>query len=274
VRLDVSLSDGSRLVGEPTLTSIPFTSDDVGKMNLPLAYLRSLSLDHGMASVRMRNDDKIRGSITGMKELSLKTVVGTLTIPIEMVQEMKVHLAGGQEMDWEVLPFPKDSNWMGGRGQAATVDGGEVVLQGQPVWTKQTYAVPQSFRCDVALDQTVSNDGCLWVVLIPDGADAEAMVPPQNVAIQLGYHQPGGDSGMLTVAAQGMQPMDVGKGPFAFQAGKAYHLEIEVKPDVIRTTLNGEAFESRITVPFKSFRIELMGWQPMNTWRVSKCGGQ
>ena len=104
--------------------------------------------------------------------------------------------------------------------EAARVEGGEIVMQGQPVCT-EAYSAPLRFEFVVTLDQLVSDDGCLWIEFIPDGPDAELNVPPQSVAIQMGYHQRGEGSGMFTIAAAGARPEDsLGKSAFTVGAGE------------------------------------------------------
>lgn len=271
LRLEVSLTDGSRLIGETSLPTISVLSDGMGKIEVPLQYIGAISFssDHKTAAMAFRNGDKLRGDVTGLDSLSLKTLVGSVSIPLGAISDMRVHPAGsGKVIDWTVLPFPKGCDWPGPRGEPATIDGGEIILRGQPVCTAETYGVPVGFECEVTLDQLVSADGCLWIIFVPDGPDAEMSVPPQNVAIQFGYHQAGEGGGMFTVASRGAVPDDFGKGPFTFLPAKTSHLEINLKADGIVARLNGQAFESKLTLPFKSFHIELMGWQPVNTWRI------
>jgi hypothetical protein len=271
LRLEITLSDGSRLIGVTSLATIPLVSDAMGTMDVSLRYIDAISFseDHKSANVTFRNGDKIRGIAAGVTQLTLNTLVGAISVPMAVVREIRVHPAGnGKPLEWAVLPFPKNCDWPGAHGNPARVEVDEIVLQGQPVCTEQIYSAPMSFECVATLDELVANDGCLWIDFIPDGTDAELNVPPQNTAIQLGYHQRDEGGGMFTIAAAGAPPEDLAKGPFTFEAGKSCHLEIEVKPDGIRATLNGQVFETSVTLPFKSFHIELMGWQPTNTWHI------
>jgi len=72
---------------------------------------------------------------------------------------------------------------------------------------------------------------------------------------------------MLDIVRAG-QTVNLCNAPFVFEAGKPYRLAIEITADAIRVTLNGQVFESKLTLPFKTFYIRLMGWQPTNTWHV------
>jgi hypothetical protein len=271
VRLEISLTDGSLLLGETSMPSISLISGGMGKIDVRLGFISAISFAEGeeSASVTFRNGDKIRANIAGVTALDIKTLFGPVSIPVGAVREIHVHPGGtGKLVDWDILPFPKGSDWPGARGGPATVNADEMVLQGQPVCTKQSFSAPLSFECDATLDKLVSDDGCLWIDLVPDGPDAEQNVPPQNVAIQLGYHHRGDGGGMLTIASMGAAPVDMGKDAFELVAGKAYHLQIDVEADTIRATLDGQVFESKTTLPFKSFHIEVMGWQPTNTWHI------
>ena len=271
-RLEISLWDGSLLLGETSLASISLVSEGMGQMDVQLGFIGgiSFSADHESDSVKFSNGDTIRGSVTGVKEISLKTLFGPVSVPLNVIRELRVHPDGtGRVVDWEVLPFPRDSNWPATRGEPAKVDADEIVLKGQPVRTQQSFSAPMSFGCEVTLEQLTSDDGCLWIEFVADGADPEPNVPPQSASLQLGYHQRGPGGGMFTIAGAGSPPADLVKDPFEFEAGKPCRLEIGVTPDgEIRATLNGQVFETRVTIPFKTFHIELMGWQPTNTWHV------
>jgi hypothetical protein len=271
LRLQVSLTDGSVLLGQTALESLPFIPEGMIKTDIQLGYIDAITFSQDQPAVVLtfRNGDRMRGTIDGPFTVPLNTLVGPVSAPMAVIREIRVRAGGNEKVvDWVILPFPKNSDWRD-EGEPAQISPEEIVFKGQPVWTEQTLFAPLTIEFDAALDQLVSDDGCIWVILIPDGPYAELYVPPQNVAIQLGYHNKGEGSGMFTIyRGGGAAPNDLGMGPFNFEAGKPHHLKIEVAVDSIRATLDGQSFEDKRTLPFKKFHIELMGWQPSNTWRV------
>jgi hypothetical protein len=271
LRLEVNLADGSLLVGETSLEKLPLIHEGMGTIDIQLGFVDTISFsqDQPPVSVVLRNGDMIHGAIAGSFEFPLKTLAGQVSVRMGGIREIRVHPGGSDRVvDWVSLPFPGNSDWRD-RGVPANISGEEIVLKGQPVWTEQAFFPPATIECDATLDQIVSDDGCFWIILVPEGKEVELNIPPHNVAIQVGYHERGEDTGMFTISrGGGGGPADLGKGPFTFEAGKPSHLKIEVSADAIRATLNGEAFDDKERLLFKRFHIELMGWQPTNTWHV------
>jgi hypothetical protein len=103
--------------------------------------------------------------------------------------------------------------------------------------------------------------------LIPTNGAPESAIPPRNVAIQYGYHAQGKGTGMLTLS-RGGSARDLADGLFDFEAGKPSHIKIEISQTSIRATLNGKTYEDDAPLPFTKFGLELIGWQPSNTWTV------
>jgi hypothetical protein len=270
-RLEISLTDGSVIIGESSVDSVSVTPQGLGKMDVKLGFVDAISFseDQKSANVSFRNGDRMLGATVSTNGIGLNTLVGPVTVPLGVMREIRVHPGGsGKVVDWDVLPFPVNCEWAGLRGEPAKVKADEIVLEGQPVLTRQSFSAPVSIEFDAALELAVSDDGCLWIVFDPDGAVGDPNVPPKNVAIQLGYQNKGEGGGMFTIADMNGAPVDLEENPFTFEAGKARHLEIEVTGEGIKATLDGKAYESKIVMPFKNFHIELLGWQPMNTWRV------
>jgi hypothetical protein len=271
LRLEVSLTDGSLLVGETYLDTLPVIPEGMGKIDIKFGFIDSISFSQDQPQVKIvfRNGDRVQGSFANAFSIPLKTILGELAVPISAVREIEVRGGGaGRLVDWAPLKFPPHSNWSD-QGEPAAINPNEIVFKGQPVWTEQVLPVPTSFECDITLDQLVADDGCLWIILIPAAGDPEMDIPPQNVAIQLGYHQKAGDSGMFTIShGGGGAPKDLGAGAFTLEAGKACHVKVDVSEHSIRATLNGQTYEDDHDLPFNQFRIELMGWQPTNVWHV------
>ena len=264
VQLMVCLTDGSRIAGETSLTSLPLRSVALGKVEIPIEKIRTIkfSADHTSAMVALGNGDKVQGGIETVS-LKLRTLVGVVTIPLDKTTEIEVRQCGGSLVEWEALPFPTTSDWPGPRGEPATIDSGEVVLRGRPVRTKQTYSGPLNFECELTLERLRGNDGAVWVSFVPEGSNPDTDPPPETVTVELGYQQRNGSGGHLRVRGQQLKQL------FEFEAGKSYRLGIEVLPNAMRVTLNDQVFEAEgVTLPFKTFHIQLQGWQPVNVWHV------
>ena len=270
LQLVVSLTDGTRVVGETTLTSLSFRSAALGRVGIPLEKIRAVkfSADHESASIALQNGDKVQGSL-GADSLTLRTLLGRVTVPLEKTAEIEVRLSGGSLVEWDVLPFPRNSDWPGPQGEPATLAPNEAVLRGQPVRTKQTYPATLSFECEVTLEKlAINNNGCLWIALEPEGSDPNLEWPAESVVVELGYNQINGRDGHLNIN-RGRTATRLNDAPLVLEGGKPYRLRVELLPDRMRVTLNGQAFEAKgVTLPFKACHIQLMGWQPANTWHV------
>ena len=93
-RLQVELTDGSRLMGTTTLVKLPISAS-VGEMQLPLAALREMEFTaaEGNATWRLRNGDVLTGR-AGWQALPLATVFGQHNIAQKLIRKIRV-TAGG-----------------------------------------------------------------------------------------------------------------------------------------------------------------------------------
>lgn len=90
VKLIVELTDGSCLVGEPDIPSLPVQTD-YARLEIALAQVRSVVLesDRELAVFQMANGDRIRGALL-LKNLSLKTAFGDVTLGADHIVKMTV----------------------------------------------------------------------------------------------------------------------------------------------------------------------------------------
>jgi hypothetical protein len=270
VQLVVNLTDGSRLIGETTLANLPLRSEALGKLDVPLdrVALIKFSADHESLTVTLQNGDRIQAGI-GVTTVALKTAFGAVTVPLEKTTEIQVRHGKASLVEWDILPFPMDSDWPGPRGEPATVDTGEIVIRGQPVCTKQAYSAPLTFECEFTVDQPLTHLEYAAITFTPEGADPCSDPPVGSLDVLLQYEGAGGDGGHLYIQRRGRGVVSLTKEPFVLQAGKPYQLRVEVLSDVLRITLNGQAYEAEgITLPFKAFHIRLYGWKPDKVWHV------
>ncbi|MBT7067994.1 MAG: hypothetical protein HN919_16975 [Verrucomicrobia bacterium] len=108
LRLAIDLVDGSRVIGVPTITSIPVQTS-YAKMDVPLEKIMNIHIhdDHEMASIDLQNGDKLKG-VLNLGPIKLETVFGWVSIGIEHMRECHVTVAGG------VLPAGDGSLDFGG----------------------------------------------------------------------------------------------------------------------------------------------------------------
>jgi hypothetical protein len=94
LQLTVELTDGSRLIGTSKLSSLPVRSEALGKIEIPLAKIRTVkfSHDHESVAVTMTNGDSVRGGL-GDLSLQLRTSFGDITVPVEHVTTISISVA-------------------------------------------------------------------------------------------------------------------------------------------------------------------------------------
>jgi hypothetical protein len=90
-QLTVNLTDGSRLIGETSLTSLPLRSEGLGKLQVPLDKVSSVKFSeaHESVAVTLANGDSLKGAL-GEMALKLKTPFGEVSIPLPMVTTIEV----------------------------------------------------------------------------------------------------------------------------------------------------------------------------------------
>lgn len=110
LRVTLTLSDGSKVIGEPALTALPLQTD-YSKMEIPLLRILSLKFPPAAtnAVVTLANGNKLSAAL-GVTELRLATLFGKVTIPLQLVTSMTVSAGGTVTIprDGLVLWFPFD----------------------------------------------------------------------------------------------------------------------------------------------------------------------
>jgi len=110
VQVTVDLTDGSHLIGTPSVQKFRFTTD-YADLELPVARLSTMELGgtNGVTRVTMRDGDTLNGRVAA-KDISLKTIFGPVSIPIAMVSD--IHISGNREAlpDGLVLRYTFDAD--------------------------------------------------------------------------------------------------------------------------------------------------------------------
>lgn len=180
--------------------------------------------------------------------------------------------AHSQSVTWQALPFPTDSDWPGPKGQPAIVTAAEVVLDGRPARTLQTFTRPVRIDCDAVLDARNTTDGAFWMFLIPPGESVNTGSFTNSVYFQLGFSNVGQD--VLAIARKHNPSPDtiLYSAIYPVIAQTTNHVTLGVAADgQVSLTFNGQSrpVPNTATVSFSQFQIEIEGWQPDAFWHVS-----
>lgn len=183
--------------------------------------------------------------------------------------------SGPRPITWDRLPFPKDSNWGGAKGEPAVMGQDGLLLHGQDVRTEQVYSPPVIIECDVTLESRTANDGSFDLYFLPTGQPFDA-IPHQLTKFRIIYSNTGdyGSADRLEIDRQEeARGFAVWTGPpFKVEAGKTYHLKISVLAGGgLNISINGvdSGIPTTVVLPYRSFQVQLGSWQPTNHWRAS-----
>jgi len=270
LQLVVSLTDGTRVVGETTLTSLSFRSTALGKVVILLEKIRTVkfSANHESAAVSLQNGDSVQGSL-GTVSLTLRTLFGQVTVPVEKTTEIEVRRGSSRLVEWDLLPVPVDTMWSGDRGGPPVMEGEDLVLRGWQARTKERYSGSWVVECDLWLEELQANDGCVWINFAPAESDRERLMRHAAVTVSLGYGQHDGGGGHLTIDRPNLPSTRLSTNPFSISARTTYHLRIELLHGKMRVILNDQTYEAEnVTLPYAEFRVYVRGWQPTNRWHV------
>ena len=92
LRLELNLIDGSRIIGVPTIESVPIQTSNA-KMDVPLKQVLAIKVDENRetASIDLCNGDKLKG-VVSLAPIKLRTIFGDAAISFEHVREFRVLL--------------------------------------------------------------------------------------------------------------------------------------------------------------------------------------
>jgi hypothetical protein len=95
LRLELDLTDGSRVIGVPAIESVPVQTA-YAKMDIPLKQILAVKMDenHETASLDLVNGDRIKGAVA-LGPLKLATVFGDISLGVEHIHRLRVCPPGG-----------------------------------------------------------------------------------------------------------------------------------------------------------------------------------
>jgi hypothetical protein len=95
LRLELDLTDGSRIIGVPSIDLVPVQTS-YAKMEVSLVQITTIKMeeDHETASLDLRNGDKLKGVIS-LAPIKLETLFGKVAIGVEYIRAFRVVLSLG-----------------------------------------------------------------------------------------------------------------------------------------------------------------------------------
>ena len=150
LRLELLLVDGSRIIGVPSIESVPVQTS-YAKMSIPLKQIVSIKIedDRETASFELQNGDKLKG-VFDLKLLQLETVFGQASVSIEHITRIAVLAGGSPGRPVLHYSFDRDENGKvvdsSGRRHHGTIAGGvsyEGAVKGKGIKTssRDTYVI-------------------------------------------------------------------------------------------------------------------------------------
>ena len=183
--------------------------------------------------------------------------------------------SGPRPIAWDRLPFPKDSSWIGSKGEPAIIEGDAMVLQGQEVRTSRIYQLPLTIDFDFEVAKGAVPDGGFLLKFAPTDSPADVDLPRSTV-LCISYRSPTTASvessgALLIFVKDGPSPVKTAWGPVPFtcEEGRFYHLHLEARTDGLSITIDQQGPEQiTLKIPYGQFFIQMHGWQPPSRWHV------
>ncbi len=159
-RLAVDLSDGSHIIGVPSVKSIPVQTS-YAKMDIPLKQIASITIedDHETATIELQNGDRLTG-VPSLDPIELQTVFGEVSFGVQYVRSIYVYTTGIVDKGLVLYySFDKDEGAkvtdLRGRGNHGEVHGAKWTNKG-----KVGGAYEFDGRAHIALENKRFLDGC------------------------------------------------------------------------------------------------------------------
>ena len=134
-RLVLELSDGSRVVGTPSIDRLKVTTKYAG-LEIPLSMVRTVEFSAGnhAAQLKLVNGDVLTGGLAAT-EIELKTIFGQVVIPLAQVRRISAGPGGGALPEGLVLHYTFDAD-EDGKVTDASGCGNDGTVRG-PAFTKE-----------------------------------------------------------------------------------------------------------------------------------------
>jgi hypothetical protein len=182
--------------------------------------------------------------------------------------------SGPRPIAWDRLPFPKDSNWGGSKGEPAITEGNAMVLRGQAVRTGRTYQLPVTVDFDFEVAAGAVPDGGFLLTFAPANSPTDIDLLMETV-VGISYQSPtaasvGSSGALLVYVKDSSSPARItwGPVPFTCEEGRFYHLHVEARADGLKIITDQGATQIDLKIPYGKFFIQMHGWKPPSRWLV------
>ena len=281
VTVELELRDGSKLIGTavPAALALDVNTEALGKLSIPLNRICKIEFTKdSAAAIQLQNGDKLKGEVQ-LRALKLQTLVGLLSVPREAIVKLQVRAPSAVSSrllgvdDWDLLPFPQNSNWPGERGEPATFGVDQILLRSQPIRTRHAHRLPQIATGEITC--LGREDGCGWfnLYLVPAGQSpvldpTEALVlvlnfgPSQSAELQQRTGR-----GAYQILWRGALPV--------MAAGDSLRVRLEVGDGKALIKFNDQtAGVANVRLMADEYQLELWSWPPTSQWTVRKVSIQ
>jgi hypothetical protein len=183
--------------------------------------------------------------------------------------------SGPRPIVWDRLPFPKDSDWPGSKGEPAIIEGDALALQGQDVRTTRIYQLPLTVDFDVEVAKGAVPDGGFQLMFAPTNSPPDVDLA-RFIILCISYQSPtaasvGSSGALLVYVKDGPSPARIVQGPVPFtcEEGQFYHLHVEARVDGLSITTDQRGVEPiALKIPYGQLFVQMHGWKPPSRWHV------
>ena len=163
VSLSIHLADFSRVVGKSGLRSLPLHSNLVGKLEIPVANLRSLRFnpDHGSATVTLQNGDQIQEGT-----INLMTLFGIVSIPLQVNRDSASVGAHSGVENLDLFQRDEGHRTTANDDRRAAGGGGISSARRKCLESVSDFRTPITATCDIALEKKLEPDDYLGDLFI------------------------------------------------------------------------------------------------------------
>jgi len=251
LRLKIILTDGSKILGIPSLKVLPVKTS-FADMEIPVERIRSatFSADHAEIRIVLSNGDRVTAALN-MAELQLVTVFGKAKIEMRYVDSISVFPGGSASWPrdglWGYWPLDGDAKDASGNGhdgeikgtkfiegvidKACFLDGNATIELGNPDLLKEEYTVAGWIRAD---SPARAEDWRKWIDKLDSSGGSF------SVGIGDGRTDGGENGPHFIVWNGGASPVNIYPGKTNLRDGSWHHCAVTYKKGVQKVLVDGK----------------------------------
>ena len=279
--VEAELRDGSKLIGTavPATLALDVKTEALGQLSIPLNRIGKIEFTKdGQVSIQLQNGDKLKGEVQ-LRALKLQTVVGLLSVPREAIVKLQVRAAsaGSSRLlgvdDWDLLPFPQNSNWPGERGEPATLGADQILLRSQPIRTRHAHRLPQIVTGEITC--LGREDGCGWFNLYLVPAGQSPVLDPSEALVLVLNLGPSQSAELQQRTGRGAYQILWRSALPSMAAGDSLHVRLEIGDGKALIKFNDQPDNvANVRLTADEYHLELWSWPPTSQWTVRKVSIQ